>query len=526
MKDLYAAATAAGAGCEASNADSMSLQDLVAVSFPATRGVHELEERHWSEGCLVTLRARPQADDGGESIESGEGLRGSSMGVAPDGSGRLLIRLDDNHGEGTGQTVFCRLDELSFPSASTTADAGVATAAAGSVDGGGAIANAAVEAVRALFVPGSVFEGTIAIPGMVRHGAVTQEEERQPYTLQILSESDDEVGRSSLLVRHAAYGDEQVCHLNFSNASSDSVTPISSPEVRINYADGETLCDGVVELGPGEAGCTVRGRVMQLVQGEEGFYEPSTEVTHTFKLFRVTACAAQAKHAALLEVMRGRRARELSLWIRSTHNGRETPMRTPNLPWNDIVLTDASRLCEVQCAELRRQGALLDRLCFQSPTEKDSVLRSLRAAGLNRASCHQANDDVMMQLKTLLQACLPVLEDSDQFPAACVKAHHRMQESYSRFDRSLRTAEVRLPVSTISSWLRPRKPEEPDTPCAVCFLSLGGAGEECVQLPCGHQFHFDCVSTWLHSHTTCPNCRAAVSELSELGSEKSHPRPR
>ncbi|KAF0934471.1 hypothetical protein E2562_025548 [Oryza meyeriana var. granulata] len=49
--------------------------------------------------------------------------------------------------------------------------------------------------------------------------------------------------------------------------------------------------------------------------------------------------------------------------------------------------------------------------------------------------------------------------------------------------------------------------------CAVC-LSLVQEGETVRQLPaCKHLFHVGCIDMWLHSHSTCPLCRANVEPL-------------
>ncbi|PKU72674.1 RING-H2 finger protein ATL40 [Dendrobium catenatum] len=46
--------------------------------------------------------------------------------------------------------------------------------------------------------------------------------------------------------------------------------------------------------------------------------------------------------------------------------------------------------------------------------------------------------------------------------------------------------------------------------CAVC-LSAVEEGETMRMLPnCKHFFHVKCVDKWLHSHPTCPVCRADV----------------
>lgn len=46
--------------------------------------------------------------------------------------------------------------------------------------------------------------------------------------------------------------------------------------------------------------------------------------------------------------------------------------------------------------------------------------------------------------------------------------------------------------------------------CAVCLEEFE-EGEKGRTLPkCGHHFHIECVDMWLHSHSTCPLCRASV----------------
>ncbi|KAL0925150.1 hypothetical protein M5K25_003460 [Dendrobium thyrsiflorum] len=49
-----------------------------------------------------------------------------------------------------------------------------------------------------------------------------------------------------------------------------------------------------------------------------------------------------------------------------------------------------------------------------------------------------------------------------------------------------------------------------ESQCAVC-LSAAEEGETMRMLPnCKHFFHVMCVDKWLHSHSTCPICRADV----------------
>ncbi|KAM3376255.1 hypothetical protein P3S68_014970 [Capsicum galapagoense] len=44
--------------------------------------------------------------------------------------------------------------------------------------------------------------------------------------------------------------------------------------------------------------------------------------------------------------------------------------------------------------------------------------------------------------------------------------------------------------------------------CIIC-LSLLEDEDFCRKLPkCSHAFHVECIDMWLHSHSTCPICRA------------------
>ena len=108
------------------------------------------------------------------------------------------------------------------------------------------------------------------------------------YRFMVVKEVPDCVfGGTTLYARHDAYGDSQFCAVELTLERNAST---GEPEVAINFADGETLCSGVVDL----AARTIVGNVRQLEAGEEGtgeegFEYPSDEVTHTFRLLRVDA---------------------------------------------------------------------------------------------------------------------------------------------------------------------------------------------------------------------------------------------
>lgn len=51
--------------------------------------------------------------------------------------------------------------------------------------------------------------------------------------------------------------------------------------------------------------------------------------------------------------------------------------------------------------------------------------------------------------------------------------------------------------------------KDPDEACTVCMCEME-PDEECIDLPCGHSFHVECCTSWLHWNGTCPNCRQPI----------------
>ncbi|KAI3819486.1 hypothetical protein L1987_13325 [Smallanthus sonchifolius] len=70
-----------------------------------------------------------------------------------------------------------------------------------------------------------------------------------------------------------------------------------------------------------------------------------------------------------------------------------------------------------------------------------------------------------------------------------------------------------LPFSIIASiplFVSSIEDRDCELECAIC-LSLFEEEEIGRKLPaCGHAFHVECIDMWLHSHSTCPICRAAI----------------
>jgi len=74
--------------------------------------------------------------------------------------------------------------------------------------------------------------------------------------------------------------------------------------------------------------------------------------------------------------------------------------------------------------------------------------------------------------------------------------------------------------------------------CSVCLekspITSNSIWNRCVyngnqkyELPCGHKFHLDCIGFWILEwhHTSCPNCRAAVSNETNIQLQKRQKKP-
>ncbi|KAG8371504.1 hypothetical protein BUALT_Bualt13G0094500 [Buddleja alternifolia] len=83
--------------------------------------------------------------------------------------------------------------------------------------------------------------------------------------------------------------------------------------------------------------------------------------------------------------------------------------------------------------------------------------------------------------------------------------------SYHDFSRPIKGLESSI-ISLIPQFVF--KAEEMEgLGCVIC-LSLFENGQLGKKLTfCHHAFHVECIDMWLHSHTTCPICRAPAVEL-------------
>lgn len=81
-----------------------------------------------------------------------------------------------------------------------------------------------------------------------------------------------------------------------------------------------------------------------------------------------------------------------------------------------------------------------------------------------------------------------------------------MQDVCNEFSGDLRTTQINM---LPSYEYNVDKSCDDQASCAVCINDLVSK-ELMRKLPCGHNFHAECLDKWLQSHETCPMCRARV----------------
>ena len=62
-------------------------------------------------------------------------------------------------------------------------------------------------------------------------------------------------------------------------------------------------------------------------------------------------------------------------------------------------------------------------------------------------------------------------------------------------------------------YMRRVRPKGPKKICLVCHDEYGpGGGKAVVALPCGHDYHEDCINKWFDREKTCPVCRKELGQ--------------
>mmetsp|Transcript_9773 Transcript_9773/g.22280 ORF Transcript_9773/g.22280 Transcript_9773/m.22280 type:complete len:490 (-) Transcript_9773:4-1473(-) len=375
-----------------------------------------------------------------------------------------------------------------------------------------------VDGSKALLVPGAMLLGDINIPGMSSAtGEGTAEDgSRASYVLEVVKIDTDELGRQVLVGRHAAYGDEQLCELCVEQDGDD---------VRLEYADAETLCSGTFDFGNRK----IMGTVRQLLQGMDNFFVTSEEISHTFCLHFPRDTPQSAKLRVDMRRARQERMKALTAFVEQW-KGTIPPRYQDDMQQMGLeteeCLTDAVDYAEEICALMRRQAAILQRLTFESKKERRKMLDSLADKGIALAVAHRSADSAFLAVRAVyeLSTALPDSQISmNKLWSQMIKVQHRLEFSFARLEQALSNASIRVTQETIQTICKKNIEHAPDEEacCMICLVELDDRSTD-LQLPCNHAFHEECLLKWLHTHNTCPNCRC-VLENDEEADVKSMP---
>lgn len=122
-----------------------------------------------------------------------------------------------------------------------------------------------------------------------------------------------------------------------------------------------------------------------------------------------------------------------------------------------------------------------------------------------------ASDDEIRKLPQVVATspCTPMVNTSSPFQDAAVPVRSDTDgsELYSAQEKDPASSSGSTNGATVEN-AGERGSSSPDLvgSCAVCtddFIAM----ERVTRLPCGHEFHRECVTTWLKRHCTCPVCR-------------------
>lgn len=356
------------------------------------------------------------------------------------------------------------------------------------------------EALTQVFRPGAVFKGHIFIPGA---------SERAEYEMRVLRADGGDLAEAGPICVHCAHGDEQVCQLR-----PALMTDGDNGALPLEYADAETHCRGLLKIEEGE----LRGSVSQL-SGEEGFWAPSGE-THQFELRLLTEEEdVRAGRAAEYTTAETILATLATAWRRTLDQGIHSDQikvreSLQGLFWRadcGALLAAAVLHSEELACRFRTCANWLQGLEFCDELHKRRSLASLGDTW-TRETCHRRMEAATDRLKVVFLGVQDFTNaelgrggdqlDGSRLLQQAFEQRRRLALSYASFDKALRSAEKRPPLSELARWRRPG--DICSGFCSICQVDSEGAA---LVLGCGHRFHETCATRWLQVRPYCPNCR-------------------
>mmetsp|Transcript_22453 Transcript_22453/g.48471 ORF Transcript_22453/g.48471 Transcript_22453/m.48471 type:complete len:118 (-) Transcript_22453:275-628(-) len=110
---------------------------------------------------------------------------------------------------------------------------------------------------------------------------------------------------------------------------------------------------------------------------------------------------------------------------------------------------------------------------------------------------------MQMQMQMQLQLQLPA-PDSDAVNSSYEELLSLQERMGGDVSRGLTPAEmIKLAVRPFDA------SADQDKNCCICCCEFGEQ-DTLMLLPCGHEFHHECIHTWLRSNRSCPICKQSV----------------
>ncbi|GAX78647.1 hypothetical protein CEUSTIGMA_g6085.t1 [Chlamydomonas eustigma] len=230
------------------------------------------------------------------------------------------------------------------------------------------------------------------------------------------------------------------------------------------------------------------------------------------------------------------------------------PLRTFLRPKQGVLKVDecpiehrGSCLSVVVILDKKESSKMEELIC--SPQERDahnSKESEMHLPGQVQAASHSVRQDMAQASSSLLQnqaslqqhmalnaeADAPLSpRDDDEGPRThSSKFRNAMGDSAAPepnasssedFKCDKKAGQVDRPAQSISADTEgSTEAADSDTTCIVCLLDYED-GDILRQLPCKHDFHKDCIDSWMKHHQTCPICRKELVQRATLNPNES-----
>ena len=150
-----------------------------------------------------------------------------------------------------------------------------------------------------------------------------------------------------------------------------------------------------------------------------------------------------------------------------------------------------------------------------NPLQQSGNQDSASTASLSlsqQVSSHSVQEEQVeesSQQEILSETSLPILNSEQPYSSVAFTLYLTQEQFFQLITGNL-SLQGQPPASeeALKSQLQYTKAHDPNSSCGICLEEFGEL--EIAQMPCGHSYHKDCLTTWLKNSNTCPHCRFEV----------------